>query len=74
MKLDRGHTGLEAIPLLRRLNPRGVIVLVTGYSELVEEMQGGLELSASACMTKPLEVEELLSTIRREVDRRRPAR
>ncbi len=74
MKLDRGHTGLEAIPLLRRLNPRGVIVMVTGYSELVEEMQGGLELSASACLTKPLEVEELLSTIRREVDRRRPAR
>lgn len=74
MKLDRGRTGLEAIPLLRRLNPRGVVVLVTGFSELVEEMQGGLLLSASACMTKPLEVEDLLLTIRREVDRRRPLR
>ncbi len=73
MRLDRGHTGLDAIPLLRRLNPRGVIVLMTGFSELVEEMRGGLELSATACMTKPLEVDELLLTIRREVDRRRTA-
>ena len=73
MKLDGGHTGVEAIPLLRRLNPRGVIVLITGFSELVDEMRDGLELSASAAMTKPLEVEELLATIQREVERRRTA-
>ena len=73
MKLDDGHTGVEAIPLLRRLNPRGVIVLITGFSELVDEMRDGLELSASAAMTKPLEVEELLATIQREVERRRTA-
>ena len=36
MNLDRGHTGLEAIPRLRQLNPKGVIVLITGFSELVE--------------------------------------
>ncbi len=42
------------------MNPGGVIVLITGFSELVEEMQGGLELSASACLTKPLEVEDLV--------------
>ena len=71
MRLDGGHTGVEAIPLMRELNPRGVIVLITGFSELVDEMRDGLELSASAAMTKPLEVEELLSTIEREVERRR---
>ena len=71
MKLDRGHTGLEVIPRLRRLNPRGVIVLITGFSELVEEMRSGLELSASACLTKPLEIDDLLLTIQQEVDRRR---
>ena len=74
MRLDGGHTGLELIPLLRRFNPRGVIVLVTGFTELVEQMEGGLELSASACLSKPLEVGELLSTIQQEVDRRRPVR
>lgn len=73
MKLDGGHTGLEAVPLLRELNPRGVIVLITGFSELVEQMKGGLELSASAALTKPLQVEDLLQTIQREVERRRSA-
>ena len=74
MRLDHGHTGLEAIPRLRQLNPRGVIILVTGFSELVEKMREGLELSASACFTKPLEIGHLLGTIQREVERRRPAR
>ena len=74
MRLDRGHSGLDAIPRLRQLNPSGVIVLITGFSELVEKMQDGLKLSASACLTKPLEIDHLLGTIQREVERRRLAR
>lgn len=74
MKLDGGHTGIEAIAPLRQLNPDGVIVLITGFSELVEEMRAGLALKASACLTKPLEVEELVSTIQQEVERRRQVR
>lgn len=73
MKLDHGHTGLEAIPLLRRLNPFGVFILITGFSELVDEMRTGFDLGVSACLTKPVEIEDLLVTIEREVSRRQPS-
>lgn len=70
MKLN-GRTGLDLLPLLRELNPRSVIVLVSGYPELQEDMQRGLEMSASAFFLKPFEIDELVETIRRAVERRR---
>ncbi len=70
MRLN-GETGLEVLQKLKRVNPHAVVVLMTGFSDLVDEMRRGLELSASGCLTKPLELEWVVTLIREEASRRR---
>lgn len=70
MKLN-GETGLDLLPRLRELNPRSVVVLISGFPELVPEMRRGLEMSASASFLKPVEIVELVAAIQQAVERRR---
>lgn len=70
MHLD-GHAGLDVLLLLKELNPRAIVILMTGYPDLHETMRRGLEMSATACMTKPFEVDQLIAAIRGAVARRR---
>ena len=70
MHLD-GDDGLDVLLLLKELNPRAIVILMTGYPDLRETMRRGLEMSASACLMKPFEVDDLIDTIRGAVDRRR---
>lgn len=73
MRLN-GVTGLEVLHELKQVNPDAVVVLMTGFSELVDEMRRGLELSASGCLTKPLELDWVVTMIREEAGRRRSER
>ena len=70
MRLN-GDTGIEVLKKLKGVNPRALVLLMTGYSDLVDEMRRGLELSASGCLTKPLELDWVVTVIREEVGRRR---
>lgn len=63
MKLD-GKTGLDVLQLVKQRNEEAVVILITGFAHLVEEMRRGLSLSAAACFIKPLEVDELIRAIR----------
>ncbi len=69
MKLN-GEDGLAVLQRLKRLNPNATVLLMTGYSELVDDMRRGLELSAAGCLTKPLELEWVVTMIREEAGRR----
>ena len=57
--------------ILKEINPRAIVILMTAFSELWESMQKGLAMNATACLTKPFELEDLIRTIREAVDRRK---
>lgn len=65
------NDGLDVLMLLKELNPRAIVILMTGYPDLQQAMRRGLELSATACMMKPFEVGELIAAIRLAVEHRR---
>lgn len=73
MKLN-GENGLDAMRRLKEMNPGAVVVLVTGFADLQDEIRKGLAMSAAASFLKPFEIDELALTIRNEVDRRRSER
>ncbi len=66
MKLD-GKTGLDVLQFVKRRDPAAVVILFTGFAELISEMERGLSLSASACLVKPFEVGDLVRSIRQAV-------
>lgn len=70
MKLN-GRTGLDAMLLFEEVNPRAIVILMTGYVEMVEPMQGGVDSFAASCFTKPFEVETMVAEIEKLVQRRR---
>ncbi len=67
MKL-RERSGLEALMILKELNPRAIVILVTAFPELQSDMERGLSMSASAVFMKPFEVDELIGTIRELIE------
>lgn len=73
MHLDRG-SGLDALLTMREINPRALVILMTGFPNLQEAMQQGLSMSAAACLTKPFEVEDLIRKIESAVELRRQKR
>ncbi len=66
----RERSGLEALLRLKNLNPRAIVILVTAYHELQEEMNKGPSMAASAVFMKPFEVDKLIATIRELIERR----
>ncbi len=69
-----GDSGLDALLLMKEINPRAVVILMTGYPDLEGSMRQGVSMSASACLVKPFDPEELIREIRRAVVRRRASR
>jgi two-component system response regulator HydG len=66
--------GLETYLQIRQLNPRAVVVMMTGYrDEMAELVEAALHNSAHACLYKPLNMAEVLCLID-EVQQRRPTR
>ncbi len=67
MKLN-GQNGLDALLRIKELNPRAIVILITGFSDLWADMSKGLRMTATACFLKPFDVAELVRTIREAVD------
>lgn len=59
------RSGLEGLVLIKELNPRAIVLLMSGFTDLAEEMDKGLAMSAFACLWKPFEIDDLIRTIRR---------
>lgn len=73
MHLD-GRSGLDALLILREINPRAIVILMTGFPNLQDAMQRGLSMEAAACLNKPFEVDDLIRVVREAVELRRLAR
>ncbi len=65
------RSGLDVLLIMKEMNPRAVVILMTGFPDLEGAMSQGLSLSASACLKKPFEVEDLIREIRGAVELRR---
>ncbi len=52
--------GLELLSRLKKLNGEVIVIQMSGFPEMLGDMQQGLELSASGYLTKPFENSELL--------------
>ncbi len=70
MKLN-GRTGLDALLVIKELNPRAIVILMTAFMELREDVERGLEMDAVAFLMKPFEVDDLIRTIRKVVAAKR---
>lgn len=55
--------GLELLRALKERNPTALVIQMSGYSEMADCMQQGLELSATACFCKPLDIEAIMTTV-----------
>ncbi len=70
MQLE-GRSGLDVLLILREINPRAVVILMTGFPDLQDQMKEGLSMSAAACLSKPFEVEDLIREVRGAIELRR---
>jgi len=61
-----GMDGLELLRRLRRFYPEVPVVLLTGHASVELGVQG-MELGAFEYLLKPIELDELLDTVRRAV-------
>ncbi len=52
--------GYEATLKIKQINKEAIIVLITGYSKVSEEMQGRREQEFAEIISKPIGVESLL--------------
>ena len=55
--------GLELLRMLKERNPTALVIQMSGYSEMEGLMREGMELSATACFNKPLDIDSVLVTI-----------
>ncbi len=69
-----GRSGLDALLILREINPRAIVILMTGFPNLQDAMQRGLSMEAVACLSKPFEVDDLIREVRDAVELRRLTR
>ena len=65
------RSGLDGLVLVKELNPRAIVILMSGYRELAQEMDRGRGLSAHACFWKPFDIGDLIRTLQQAVERRR---
>jgi DNA-binding NtrC family response regulator len=70
--LDRIMPGLDGIETLRRLKaiaPEVQVIIVTGYGDTSSAVQA-MKLGAYDYLTKPLQIDQILITVRRAAERR----
>lgn len=60
-----GTSGLDVLRQVKQRNPSALVMLMSGYSEMHPDMEQGLTMSASECITKPFDIEKLVGTLRR---------
>jgi len=64
-----GMDGLELLRRIRRGHPETVVILLTGHASVELGVQG-MELGAFEYLLKPVELDDLLDTLRRAVGER----
>jgi DNA-binding NtrC family response regulator len=64
MKLS-GTSGLDVLREVKQRNPQALVVLMSGHSEMQQDMERGLAMSARECFTKPFDIDNLVDTLRR---------
>lgn len=55
-----GMDGLEAFKAIKRLNPKAIVVMMTGFA-VEEKIKEALRLGAIDYLTKPFDVDEILT-------------
>jgi DNA-binding NtrC family response regulator len=63
-----GLSGLEAVAALRRRRPNLPVVMITGYAAAEQEARAA-EVGATAFLAKPFDDVELMTMVRRAMDR-----
>ncbi len=64
-----GMDGLELLRRMRRQFPKTAVILLTGHASIELGVQG-MELGAFEYVLKPVELDELLDTVRRAAEQR----
>ena len=67
-----GMDGLELLRRIRKDYPNTAVILLTGHASVELGVQG-IELGAFEYLMKPVELDELLDTVRRAVSDKTPA-
>lgn len=63
-----GTSGIEGLREIRQIDPNVSVIMLTGYGAL-ETAQEAIRLGANDYMKKPFDTQEMLATIRRNVQR-----
>lgn len=65
-----GISGMDALPLFKRKNPRARIIMITAFST-VENAVRSMKKGADDYITKPFKIDELLMSVRRNLEEAR---
>lgn len=68
LNMERQDIGLEVARAAMRLTPRPVVVICTGYADL-NNTKAALDMHVDYFATKPMDIQELKSAIRRLQER-----
>ncbi len=63
-----GKSGLELLPVCRRLNPQAYLLVMTGYGTVDNAVQA-MKLGASDFLCKPININQLISAIELAADK-----
>lgn len=63
-----GCNGLEILQKIRRRNPESLIMLMSGRPEVLLQIDGDSEISASGFFLKPFDIDDLIGKIQRAVN------
>lgn len=69
LNMEKADIGLEVARFARRLQPRPVIVICTGFANL-ENSRQALQMHVDYLANKPVDLEELIRAVRRLITRR----
>lgn len=69
LNMEKADIGLEVARFARRLQPRPVIVICTGFANL-ENSRKALQMHVDYLANKPVDLEELIRAVRRLITRR----
>ena len=70
MQLDH-RSGLDVLKTMKEINPRAIVILMSGFPDREDAMARGVRFSAATYLNKPFEVEDLIHHVQQAVELRR---